>query len=428
MNPTVDTCDSSIPDTGLLGDNEVGQPTKLERKDRTEKLPEEKVSPKRQRYLNALGDIRKTWSEVKLFRMKPSDVDFYLNKASASKVDNNFSDLSSSPICVSRAGRPLRTRLTANAENAFDDYLDSDNDLDSLRSPIKKPIRFTPRASGPSASRIAAQNKHSGIPDTSLPSSIQVYARSDSPVYSECDHESDVDNRSESSSGSSKSYEPSGSDDDSSDTFEGFGPEDVPEPQPSPPKKGKGSLNTVHFGLRRRKRVRNYRCQQKDCQFLSKSLRDLNDHHVNNHDPVCCKGCDKTFKTPSSMKRHAYSHGKLSYVCDVCNSGFAFRSELNFHKTVHRTVSSYHCVSKGCGKSFKSSNELNKHAQKHLGVSWECNMCDYSTNDRWNLRAHSKKHMKVGVHKCAPCNKSFHYFMQLKCHRAKPGCLGNGSE
>ena len=128
------------------------------------------------------------------------------------------------------------------------------------------------------------------------------------------------------------------------------------------------------------------------------------------------------------MKRHAYCHGKLPHVCDVCNDGFAFRSELDFHKTVHCTVSSYHCVSKGCGKSFKSSNKLNKHAQKHLGVTWEYGKCDYTTDDRRNLRAHSKKHMTVGTHKCVPCNKSFHYFMQLKHHRVKPECLGNSSD
>ena len=404
------------------------QQIESENNDSTEKRTEENISLEQQKYLRALDDIQKTRSEVRLLKMSSSVVDFYLNQVSAPKVDNNFSVLSSSPIRVSRAGRPLRSRLTVYAENAFDDYLDNDNDSDSLGSPIKKPIRSKPSVSGPSASHVAAQNKRSGIPDTSIPSSIRAYARSDSPVYSECDSENDVDNRSESSSGSSKSYKPSGSDGDSSDTFEGFSPKDLSEPQPSPLKKVRSTLNTVHFGLRRRKRVRNYRCQQKDCQFLSKSLRELNDHHVNNHDQVCCKGCDKTFKTPSSMKRHAYSHGRLPYLCDLCNRGFAFQSELDFHKTVHRTISSYHCVSKGCGKLFKSSNELNKHALKHLGVAWECSTCDYTTDDRRNLRAHRKKHMKVGVHKCVPCNKNFRYYMQLKRHRAKPGCLGNGSE
>ena len=120
------------------------------------------------------------------------------------------------------------------------------------------------------------------------------------------------------------------------------------------------------------------------------------------------------------MKRHAYSHGELAYICDVCNEGFAFKTELKFHHMVY----SFHCMAKDCGKSYKSSNELNKHAQKHLGVTWDCSVCDYSTGDRQNLWAYRKKHLKAGLHKCIPCNKNFHYYMQLKRHRAKPECQG----
>ena len=174
--------------------------------------------------------------------------------------------------------------------------------------------------------------------------------------------------------------------------------------------------------------MRTYRCQTENCKYIGKSLRELNVHHIDNHDKVQCHGCEKVFKTPSSMKRHSYCHGDLPHVCDVCKEGFAFKSELSFHRTVHRTVSSFHCVSKGCRKSFKSSNELNKHTQKHLGVTWECDKCDYSTDDRRNLCAHSKKHLPVSTHKCLPCDKNFHYFMQLKRHRAKPECLGNVSD
>ena len=128
------------------------------------------------------------------------------------------------------------------------------------------------------------------------------------------------------------------------------------------------------------------------------------------------------------MKRHAYCHGKFDFVCNVCKQGFAFKSELKFHKTVHCKVYSFHCVAKNCGKSYKSSNELNKHTQKHLGVTWECGECDYTTDDRRNLRGHRKKHLTVGPHKCAPCNKSFHFYMQLKRHCVKPECLAKASK
>ena len=239
------------------------------------------------------------------------------------------------------------------------------------------------------------------------------------------DNKMDGDRASSSgSSGSSRTYEPELSDGESDNTFDGFDENDL---KPLP-KTGKGSLNTVQFGLRRRKRLRIYRCHENNCKYSGKSVRELNQHHVDNHGEVKCTGCDKRFKTPSSMKQHTYCHRKLPFVCDVCKEGFAFNSELKFHKTVHRKVHSYHCVAKNCGKSYKSSNELNKHAQKHLGVSWECSECDYTTDDRRNLRGHRKKHQKIGSHKCIPCDKSFNFYMQLKRHRMKPECLAKSAK
>ena len=37
-------------------------------------------------------------------------------------------------------------------------------------------------------------------------------------------------------------------------------------------------------------------------------------------------------------------------------------------------------------------------------------------------------HLKIGSHKCTPCNKSFHFYMQLKRHRAKPEFLAKASK
>ena len=271
---------------------------------------------------------------------------------------------------------PDNQPITSALKHVDGDSTDSDYESDSMKSPVRKPNLSKPKASRPSASQIASQKKRSGIPKTSVPSSVRTYTRSDSPVYSE-QHTDNDGNLSESSSGSSCSFHPDLSDGESTDTFEGFDHDDL---KPSP-KKGTGKLNMVYFGLRRRKRVWTYRCQTENCKYIGKSLRELNVHHIYNHDKVQCNGCEKVFNTPSSMKRHSYCHGDLPHVCDVCKEGFAFKSELSFHRTVHRTVSSFPCVSKGCGKSFKLSNELNKHTQKHLGVTWDCGKCDYLTDN-----------------------------------------------
>ena len=179
---------------------------------------------------------------------------------------------------------------------------------------------------------------------TVLPSTSGVYNRSESLDYSE--HQTDCENTSTSSSGSSQTFQPDISDGESTNTFDGFDQSDV---KPLP-KKGKGSLNTVQYGLLQCNRVPTYKCHEKNCNYTGKSLRELNVHHIDNHGDVQCTGCDKLFKTPSSMKRHAYCHGELAYVCDMCKEGFAFKSELKFHRTVHHTVYSFHCMAKDCRK------------------------------------------------------------------------------
>ena len=70
------------------------------------------------------------------------------------------------------------------------------------------------------------------------------------------------------------------------------------------PKKRKGSLNTVQYGLRHHKKICTYECHEENCTFTGRSLCELNVHHIDLHGEVQCTGCDKMFKTPSSMKHH----------------------------------------------------------------------------------------------------------------------------
>ena len=106
----------------MLGDNVVESDISVPLKE-TEEL---EISPECQKYLDALDNICKTWSEVKLLKMKTSYVNFYMNKESAPKGDNITPDLTNSPDCLSHAGRPLRTRLSSTVLCADGDNTDSD--------------------------------------------------------------------------------------------------------------------------------------------------------------------------------------------------------------------------------------------------------------------------------------------------------------
>ena len=192
------------------------------------------------------------------------------------------------------------------------DSEDSDSDVSAVvpkvdnRTPHSKPS-----SSGPSASRIAAQNKKTVTPEFGVKAS-NVYKWSDSPTYSIT------------SSGASECHSDNDKGDDSDATFEGFEPL-TEEDQEKLTKLGK--LRTIEYGLKKRKRVRFYICHKGGCTFVGKSIWELNEHHVKLHKDVLCEVCNKSFKTPSSLKRHSYSHSELKFSCNQCNEAFAFQSE-----------------------------------------------------------------------------------------------------
>ena len=123
----------------------------------------------------------------------------------------------------SLSGRPIRKPTSAVLTGLNESDGDSDYKSDFVKSPRKR-RNSKPCTSGLSASRVAAQNKRSGVPTTVLPSTSN-YQWSDSPEYS--DNRTDGDNASVSSSGSNRTLEPDLSEGESDKTFDGFDEKDL---------------------------------------------------------------------------------------------------------------------------------------------------------------------------------------------------------
>ena len=154
------------PNRDLLGDNDN---TSIEMDTPAE--PQNKIveTPEHDKYKKALDAICRTWSEVKLLQMKASDVEFYLRKNKSSKGDNTVPDPTKSPIPRSHAGRLIRKPTSTVLTGLNESDGDSDYESDFVKSPRKR-RNSKPRASGLSASTVAAQNKRSGVPTAVLPS------------------------------------------------------------------------------------------------------------------------------------------------------------------------------------------------------------------------------------------------------------------
>ena len=133
-------------------------------------------------------DLYYTVSEVKLYRLMNSDLEKYLGKLPNKnyltvcvKGDNNGTasnmnteqspeaHTSRQPVpctAYSRLGRPLRTTAS---RPTYADPEDSDSDVDAVVPKVdNKTPQSKPSSSGPSASRIAAQNKKTVAPEFGL--------------------------------------------------------------------------------------------------------------------------------------------------------------------------------------------------------------------------------------------------------------------
>ena len=154
--------------------------------------------------------------------------------------------------------------------------------------------------------------------------------------------------------------------------------------------KCKGELTNKTHGIKKSKKERTFSC--KECEFKSDSIKLLNEHHIEEHDPVPCTQCDHVSTTPSSHDHHMYKHKEHNFSCEDCEQSFAFSSELRAHKFSHRSERAFKCEAANCTKTFKSDTELQKHVKIHDGQLWHCDCCKYKTPDIRNLQKHMVKH------------------------------------
>ena len=180
----------------------------------------------------------------------------------------------------------------------------------------------------------------------------------------------------------------------------------------------RGKLKTKTYALKKKveTRKRTFKCSE--CNVVKKTIKELNAHHEECHNPQICGVCGKLFKLASSLACHMYEHNKPKFNCDQCDFMCQFASELTTHKIVHHKNPSHQCMKANCGKWFMWKWDLTLLLQKHEGVHHNCDHegCSFYADTKKQLNEHHKKHTDDHRHICTQCGKGFKYRSGLKRH------------
>lgn len=145
-----------------------------------------------------------------------------------------------------------------------------------------------------------------------------------------------------------------------------------------------------------------------------------------------CEKCGVKFGDCGSLERHlARMHAVRTrdlVRCDVCNMGFASRTNMQRHRRMaHEGSGRWECGI--CGVPFSSKRIYNKHlAKEHDGKKgrkrnlervYRCEDCDYSSKWGGNVKRHRGiKHLGLKEFVCQTCDRGFSTKNNLQTHEA----------
>ncbi|KAM9807146.1 zinc finger protein ZFAT [Syngnathus typhle] len=131
-----------------------------------------------------------------------------------------------------------------------------------------------------------------------------------------------------------------------------------------------------------------------------------------------CPYCDAYYlRNSSEFQKHIWAHqGVKPFVCNICNYASCSRSNLKNHMKRHNKEKCHICDQ--CGKALKSKASLKSHRLSHTNQEKEfkCSECDYSSVFKYTLVRHMEQHAKFKPFQCAHCFYSCNTSGPLKRH------------
>ena len=143
----------------------------------------------------------------------------------------------------------------------------------------------------------------------------------------------------------------------------------------------KKTFVTKEYGLKKRAKSK---CKVKCgvCAMELDTVKDYNQHYLDNHSPTPCPYCPRLFSSPRTMAKHKYCHNEIMFECETCGQGFTFKSQYESHRRVHLKIQGFVCFKVKCGQQFKCESELNAHLKAHTSKPLKCDFCAYQNSDK----------------------------------------------
>lgn len=115
-------------------------------------------------------------------------------------------------------------------------------------------------------------------------------------------------------------------------------------------------------------------CIEHNCGRSFAQVTNLNNHMKTHHkiQQYVCSQCPKKYHTVTQLNHHLGTHGitiktqiapRGEYACTLCPTFFNDEGQLKRHIQRHAEGRFFPCTMPGCGETFSSKNQLNKHLQ-----------------------------------------------------------------
>ena len=150
------------------------------------------------------------------------------------------------------------------------------------------------------------------------------------------------------------------------------------------------------------------------------NLTNTNNNNLNNSNTAN----NNLFNNISDLPRTENSSNN-KWQCEICNKFFAYKNNLTRHKKYgHLSTKAFKCDYDQCKKTFKSKYRLNDHKKKtHSSKNFKCNLCNYKTAIKYDLKKHINKHTKKIEYTCnhEGCNFKTLWPQNLNTHKKNQG-------